>query len=134
MARIKTGELKQHEKILTLMLNGKPLAVKDIKTLLGKEIEMYRLSAYILGIKYDYKGVIKTAKNGRNVLSYQLMNADEVKTLFMEKQPKHVNKVPATDEVVVVTKLADLKAEPVKQKKQKKQKVEETLEITEITE
>lgn len=126
MARIKKGTLKQCEKILTLMLNGQPLEVKQIQTLLGKEIEMYRISAYMLGIKYDYKGVIKTQKNGRNVLSYQLVNADEVKIEFEKKYPKLVNQS--------VTKLEDLNAKPVKAIKPKKQKVVEELKVEEITE
>jgi len=124
MARIKTGALKQHEKILIQMLSGKPVAVKEIADVLGKEIEMYRISAYMLGIKYDYKGVIKTAKKGRNVLSYQLVNANEVKALFETRHPSTTTK---TDQV---TKLADLNAKPVKQKKEK---VQEQLEVTEIT-
>ena len=126
MARIKKGTLKQYEKILTLMLNGQPLEVKQIQTLLGKEIEMYRISAYMLGIKYDYKGVIKTQKNGRNVLSYQLVNADEVKIEFEKKYPKLVNQS--------VTKLEDLNAKPAKVVKPKKQKVVEELKVEEITE
>lgn len=126
MARIKKGSLKQHDKILALMLNGQPLEVKQIQTLLGKEIEMYRISAYMLNIKYDYKGVIKTQKNGRNVLSYQLVNADEVKIEFEKKYSKLANQS--------VTKLEDLNAKPVKAIKPKKQKVVEELKVEEITE
>lgn len=124
MARIKNGSLKQHEKILIQMLSGKPVTVKEIDDVLGKEIEMYRISAYILGIKYDYKGVIKTAKNGRNVISYQLVNVDEVKKLFETKHPNTVSKI------IQVTKLSDLSAKPVERNKEK---VQEQLEVTEIT-
>jgi hypothetical protein len=126
MARIKKGSLKQHDKILTIMLDGQPVAIKQIETLLGKEIEMYRISAYMLGIKYDYKGVIKTQKNGRNVLSYQLVNADEVKIEFEKRYPQAAKQT--------ITKLDDLNAKPKKVTKPKKEKVVEELKVEEITE
>ena len=47
MARGKSTKLKPFQKLLTVMISGKPTTVTEIETLLGNEIQMYRLSTYI---------------------------------------------------------------------------------------
>ena len=40
----KVVRLKPFEKVLTVMISGKPVTKNDIETLIGNEIYMYRLS------------------------------------------------------------------------------------------
>ncbi len=144
MPRGKSTKLKPFQKLLTIMVSGKEVSIKEIDALLGKEIYMYRLSTYMWHIKTNANGVVKAIKDGRKVTAYQLCNVDEVKK-YMDRvgvtkatyAPGAVEKKPS------VSKLADLKAKPVKAKavkpkvtkaKPAKPVVEEDLEVTEITE
>ena len=77
--KTKTMKLKPFQKLLTLMISGKPVTIEEIDTLLGKEIYMYRLSTYIWHIKTVANGVVKAIKTGRKVTAYQVMNVDQVK-------------------------------------------------------
>lgn len=84
MPRGKSSKIKPYEKLLLVMSSGKPMSVEDINAVLGNDIHMYRISTYIYEIKVKADGVIKTVKEGRNVLSYQLTNPAEVKK-FMDR-------------------------------------------------
>ena len=137
MARGKSTKLKPFQKLLTIMVSGKPVTIDEIDTLLGKEIYMYRLSTYMWHIKTNINGVVKAIKDGRKVTAYQLVNYAEVKKeldrLGITKsgyQPGLTEKKPS------VSKLADLNAKPVKTKakKQKAEPVVEELEVIEVTE
>jgi hypothetical protein len=77
--KVKQIRLKPFEKLLTVMISGKPVARDEIETLLGNEIYMYRLSTYIWHIKTHANGVVKAIKDGRKVTAYQLMNVADVK-------------------------------------------------------
>lgn len=79
MARGKSNKLAPFQKLLTIMVSGKPVTITEIDATLGKEIYVYRLSTYIWHIKTNANGVIKTIKDGRKVTAYQLMNVDEIK-------------------------------------------------------
>lgn len=79
MARGKSNKLAPFQKLLTIMVSGKPVTITEIDDTLGKEIYVYRLSTYIWHIKTNANGVIKTIKDGRKVTAYQLMNVDEIK-------------------------------------------------------
>jgi hypothetical protein len=79
MARGKSTKLKPFQKLLTVMITGKPVTVAEIEATLGKEIYMYRLSTYMWHIKTKADGVVKAIKDGRKVSSYQLVNVAEVK-------------------------------------------------------
>jgi len=121
-------KLKPFEKLLTIMISGKPVTKEEMNALLGKEIFMYRISTYMWHIKTIANGVVKPVKDGRKVIGYQICNVDEVKD-YMKR-----NDVPMT----YVGKLADLKAEPVakpvvEKVKATKTEVAEELEVTEIT-
>ncbi len=63
VTKTKTMKLKPFQKLLTLMISGKPVTIEEIDTLLGKEIYMYRLSTYIWHIKTVANGVVKAALN-----------------------------------------------------------------------
>jgi len=77
--KVKQIRLKPFEKLLTVMISGKPVSKDEIETLLGNEIYMYRLSTYIWHIKTHANGVVKAIKDGRKVTCYQLMNVADVK-------------------------------------------------------
>ena len=75
----KQKKLKPFEKLLTVMISGEPVSKETIETLLGKEIFMYRISTYMWHIKTFANGVVKTHKDGRKAVAYQIVNVDEVK-------------------------------------------------------
>ena len=126
MPRGKSTKLKPFQKLLTMMVSGKEVSINEIDTLLGKEIKMYRLSTYMWHIKTIANGTVKSIKDGRKVVAYQLCNVDEVKK-YMDRSG--VTKTASTStSAPAVSKLADLKAKPVKEV------TEEVLEVTEVTE
>ena len=142
MARGKSTKLKPFQKLLTVMISGKPVTVNEIETLLGKEIYMYRLSTYMWHIKTNANGVIKPVKEGRKCVAYQLCNVKEVKE-YMDRvgitksgyAPGAAEKAPSTAKSV--KKLADLgakKVDKVETVTETETEVESDLEITEITE
>jgi hypothetical protein len=116
-------KLKPFQKLLTIMISGKQVTKDEIQALLGKEIMMYRISTYMWHIKTNANGVVKTIKDGRKVVGYQICNVDEVKQ-YMKR-----NDVP-TD---YVAKLSDLKAAPAK-KAVEAPVASDELEVTEVTE
>jgi hypothetical protein len=135
MPRGKSTKLKPFQKLLTIMVSGKPVTIDEIDTLLGKEIYMYRLSTYMWHIKVNANGVVRPIKDGRKVTAYQIVNVAEVKE-YMSRvgitkagfTPGQVEKKPS------ISKLADLGAKPkAKQTKQVKQPATEELVVEEIT-
>lgn len=114
------------------MLNGKPVTIDEIEQTLGKEIQMYRLSTYIWHIKTRANGAIKTVKDGRKVVAYQLVNVQDVKD-YMNKQnfvSSKPAKVAKTKQTKKVEKLDDLQAEKVSADVA----TAEVVEVTEVTE
>lgn len=75
-------KLKPFEKLITVMITGKPVTVQEIEATLGNEIHMYRLSTYIWHIKEFAGGVVKAIKDGRKVTAYQIMNVKDVQNYF----------------------------------------------------
>lgn len=135
----KVRKLHPFEKILTIMIDGKPAMLDKIDALLGREIFMYRISTYMWHIKVNVNGVIKPIKEGRKVTGYQLCNVAEVAewmkrngvpTTYVQKEAAQPTTAPET-----VTALSDLKAEPVAKKTRTTKKAETTadMEVTEVT-
>ena len=134
--KTKSVKFKPFEKVLTVMISGKPVMKTELDELLGHEIFMYRISTYMWHIKTNANGVVKAIKDGRKVTGYQIINVDEVKK-YMDRvgitksgfQPGAVEKKPS------VSKLADLGAKPkakAKTKQVKQPKVEELV-VEEVT-
>ena len=132
----KVTKLAPFQKLLTVMISGKPVMLTEIDTLLGKEIYMYRMSTYMWHIKVNANGVVKPIKDGRKVIGYQIMNVAEVKE-YMNRagisssnfKPGSVEKKPS------ISKLADLKATPIEKKDPVVQPIEnDEMTVTEITE
>jgi hypothetical protein len=107
VAKVKAIKLKPFEKLLTVMVSGKPVTKEEIESTLGKEIYMYRLSTYMWHIKTIVNGSIKAIKSGRKVTAYQLMNPKDMVL--------HMKSVGAVEGMFShkVEKLADLQSEPV---------------------
>lgn len=117
MARGKSKDLKQFQKVLTVLVSGNPVTVDEIEATLGGEIYMYRLSTEIWCIKNYAGGIVKSIKDGRKVVAYQLMNVDEVKE-YMRRvgidtktvTPGASKKKPSKCKLA---KLSDLDAQPL---------------------
>ena len=123
MAKVaKKMKLKPFQKLLTVMISGKEVSKDEIDTLLGKEIQMYRISTYMWHIKTNANGIIKVVKDGRKVSGYQLVNVAEVKDYMKRAGVLDAGFTP-------VAKLADLKASEVKSKAP----VAEEMSVTEVT-
>ena len=109
----KQTKLKPFEKLLTVMISGKPVTIEEIDATLGKEIYMYRLSTYIWHIKTFANGVVKAIKDGRRVTAYQVINVKEVKEYMDRAGVTKANFVPGqVTKKPSIAKLADLKAKP----------------------
>lgn len=133
---VKAIKLKPFQKLLTVMISGKPTTVEEIGALLGKEIQMYRLSTYIWHIKTNADGVVKAIKDGRKVTAYQIVNVPDVKK-YMDRagitKSGFVAGTPAVaPKAAKVTKLKDLAATPVTTPVIKTAPVAETLVVTEV--
>ena len=114
--KTKTMKLKPFQKLLTLMISGKPITIEEIDTLLGKEIYMYRLSTYIWHIKTVANGVVRAIKTGRKVTAYQLVNVDQVKDYMTRVGVTGSGFTPgAIVKKQSISKLADLNSKPVDQ-------------------
>ena len=110
---VKTKKLKPFQKLLTLMISGKPVTIDEIDTLLSTEIYMYRLSTYMWHIKTVSNGVVKAIKTGRKVTAYQLVNVDQVKEYMSRVGITNSGFVPGqTTKKPSISKLADLGAKP----------------------
>lgn len=123
--KVKQIRLKPFEKLLTVMISGKPVTKDEIETTLGGEIYMYRLSTYIWHIKTHANGVIKAIKDGRKVTAYQLMYVADVKQYMSRRgitNSGFTPKVKALDEI----KTTEIKAPVVKAP------VAEELEVIEV--
>jgi hypothetical protein len=134
---VKAIKLKPFQKLLTVMISGKPTTVEEIGALLGKEIQMYRLSTYIWHIKTNADGVVRAIKDGRKVTAYQIVNVPDVKK-YMDRagitKSGFVAGTPAVaPKAAKVTKLKDLAATPVTTPVVETAPVAETLVVTEVT-
>ena len=134
MPRGKSTKLKPFQKLLTVLVSGKPVTVEEIETTLGKEIYMYRLSTYIWHIKTQANGVVKAIKDGRKVSAYQIVNVSEVKEYLNRVGVTKAGYVPGqVEKKPSISKLADLGAKPkAKAKKVSEPKVEELV-VEEVT-
>jgi hypothetical protein len=128
--KTKNVKFKPFEKVLTVMISGKPVSKTEIDELLGHEIYMYRISTYMWHIKTIANGVVRVVKDGRMVSGYQLVNVDEVKDYM-----KRAGVLTYTPSAKPVSKLKDLKAEELpKVKPVVTESVDADIEVTEITE
>jgi len=91
--------MKKVEVLYTLMQSGKPVSVDImIKTL---DVKQGSIMCLISALRNDFGAEIETVRDGRKVLSYQLMNADKVK---IPTKVKAVKAPKAAKVAVVKTK------------------------------
>jgi hypothetical protein len=75
MARGQSKKPRQAEKLLLVLLDGHEATMAEVETVLGGQIEVYRLSTYLWNLKS--KGAdLKKIKVGRKVVAIQLLNTD----------------------------------------------------------
>jgi hypothetical protein len=115
MARGKSTKLKPFQKLLTVMISGNPTTIDEIDALLGKEIQMYRLSTYIWHIKTNADGVVRAIKDGRKVTAYQkyMSRVGITNSGFVPGQPAPAPAPATKAKKPKVEKLADLSATPI---------------------
>ena len=109
--RNKQSKSLSWEKVLTMMLSGKPVPKEDFDTELGDL--SYRLSTYIWCIKALEGGVVKVIKDGRKIASYQLMNVD-VMQKYMDNRNKAINDATLIVKAKSLKVAKTVKAKPVK--------------------
>lgn len=119
MPRGKSSKIKPFEKLLVVMASGKPFSVEELESLVGNDIYMYRISTYIYEIKVRAGGVIKTVKDGRSVVSYQLTNVSEIEKYMKRTGLVNTNFVPGQN--TLAPSVAKIVLEKKKQPKQPKQ-------------
>lgn len=126
-----SGKLVRWERLLTVLGNGGVVTLKEIQDTMEYS-NMYRIGAEILTLKYN-GGIVRANKNGRNVVGYELINAQEMVAKFLT--PRGFTVANIVGRADSIEKLSDLKSEvQPKATKTKKAKVEETLEVEEVTE
>lgn len=99
---VKPVRLSAHDRVLEALMSGEPVSKKYFENMFGDQ--GYKISAYILYCKNaKTKAVIRAKRDGKKVVSYQLMNPAEVMPYWTAR-----GIVPN-----IVTNLSDLNAEPV---------------------
>jgi hypothetical protein len=124
-------KLKPFEKLITVMISGKPVTVEEIEATLGNEIHMYRLSTYIWHIKEFANGTVKTVKDGKKVVSYQITNVSDVQKYIDESSIDIVNFVPGKASKIV--RKGALKSATAKSMTQKMKTVKATKPVKKIS-
>lgn len=114
----KTRKMTPPLKIMNMLVSGNVVTKDEIERRLGDEIHMYLISTYMWQIKTQAKGIIRVAKNGRRVISYQLVNVKDIEAFLKEKN--------ALVSPLEIGKLSDLKAQKVSKA------ATEKLEVTEV--
>lgn len=112
MGRGKAKDTKSWERLLGLMVNGGPFTKEMIADNIDYDY-MYRLSSLIFEIKI-HGGTVKVVKEGRKVVSYELVNIDTMTKYLTNKgfAPMQVKSKKAS-KPKKVEKLVDLQAEQV---------------------
>lgn len=120
MARTKSAKAKPWERLMMLLVNGGKFSKQEIMDKIDYPYE-YRLSSLFYEIKL-YNGIIKTYKDGRKAVAYELINPQEIMKYLSNRGFS-----PLTLNQDKVESLADLGAE-------KLETVEPELTVEEVTE
>lgn len=138
----KKSSLLQWEKVLQVMVSGKPVNREILEEMPEMEdVPMYRLSSFIYHVKLA-GGVVKVIKDGRKIDKYELVNIKDM-VKYLEKREKSFSaKAPATPVKVKaapskkvakkVEKLSDLDAQVSVE--QVSAPAADEMQVTEITE
>lgn len=132
MARIKSGKPIRKERLLQVLTNGGLITKRQIE-LTMKYQAMYRIPTELWKLK-KMGAIIKSHKDGRKVVGYELLNVDEMTKLLTSLG---FATLPLVSEDSDVKTLSDLKAKPAKAKASNPVKVDALViedEVTEVTE
>ena len=83
MARGKSKDPKTWEKILMVLVNGGTITKEQIEQTIGYK-HMYRISTELWKIK-TRNGVIKTVKDGRKTVGYELINVKDMMKILSNR-------------------------------------------------
>ena len=126
----KSGKPVRWERLLMVLGNGGVITLKEIEDTMQYKT-MSRIGSEILTLKYN-GGVVKTHKNGRNVVGYELVNVKEMVDNHLTSKGFAV--LPIVGRDVNLTSLADLEAKAQPKAKAKTKAKVEDLDVEEITE
>jgi len=99
---VKEVKLSAHDKVLAVLMSGQAVPKKVFDDMFGEL--SYKISAYILYCKNERtKAVIRANREGRKVVSYQLMNPKDVQQYWTNRG---IN-------LDTIKSLSDLNATPV---------------------
>ena len=132
MARIKSGKPIRKERLLQVLTNGGVITKRQIE-LTMKYQAMYRIPTELWKLK-KMGAIVKSHKDGRKVVGYELLNVAEMTKLLSSLGFATLPLVSDTDDVKA---LSDLKAKPVAAKVSKPVQNDVPViedEVTEITE
>ena len=125
MSRTKSNKPVRKERLLMVLTNGGVITKKQIEDTMQYKA-MYRIPTELWKLK-NMGAVIRSHKDGRTVIGYELLNVDEMKALL---------KAEGFDTIPLVTdasikKLGDLKAKKSSVTSAKPVTSDEVVEITE---
>lgn len=137
---VKVKKLQPFEKLLTLLESGEVVTKQEIDQKLGSEIYLYRISTYIWHVKKFAGGVVKSIKDGRVVVGYQVTNPETVRKYMtangvtaagvgVKVRKPSTAKAAKVSALPPVKKLQDLKSDPVVEVEAV---VEDEIEVTEL--
>jgi hypothetical protein len=132
MARIKSGKPIRKERLLQVLVNGGVITKRQIELTMQYQA-MYRIPTELWKLK-KMGAIVKSHKEGRTVVGYELLNVDEMKKLLAKSG---FDILPLVSDENDVKALSDLNAKPAKAKAAKPAKVVAPViedEVTEITE
>lgn len=125
MARTKSTKPVRKERLLQVLTNGGVITKKQIEDTM-KYKAMYRISTELWKLK-NMGAVVKSHKDGRSVIGYELINVDEMKTMLKKLG---FDILPLVTDANAVKSLGDLNAQPAKTENV----VAEVSEVEEVTE
>ena len=127
----KSGKPVRWERLLMVLGNGGVITLKEIEDTMQYK-NMSRIGSEILTLKYN-GGVVKSHKNGRNVIGYELVNVKEMVDNHLTPKGFTVLPIVGRSNATVLSDLG-AKAQPkAKTKSKTTAKVEDEIEVTEIT-
>jgi len=124
MSRTKSNKPVRKERLLMVLTNGGVITKKQIEDTMQYKA-MYRIPTELWKLK-NLGAVIRSHKDGRTVIGYELLNVDEMKALLKAEGFETIPLVTDSS----IKKLGDLKAKKSSAKVETPA-VEEVVEITE---
>jgi hypothetical protein len=124
MSRTKSNKPVRKERLLMVLTNGGVITKKQIEDTMQYKA-MYRIPTELWKLK-NLGAVIRSHKDGRTVIGYELLNVDEMKALLKAEGFETIPLVTDSS----IKKLGDLKAKKSPAKVETPV-VEEVVEITE---